>query len=215
MSPTGALQALSMLGRLLNAYCCRRCPVRNVTYVSAWNFFFFFFLFLLAVVLYSIASVCVWVCVSVCECVCACVRERKIEGAMEGGWVKLYTTLICIVRKGIPSTHMLQKCTVWQCLPLLRAFPQVIPNLCREQGLAEQYLQGTEYSGVKERVKIEASNDSWSWTLTHLICDYNMVQVPCSMDSNVTLLFIRCSHVIMCITSLSACSASCVYTVHS
>ena len=82
MSPTGALQALSMLGRLLHAYCCRRCPVRNVTYVSAWNFLLLL-LFLLAVVLYSIASV------SVCECVwvCVCVCEREKDRGSYGGWV--------------------------------------------------------------------------------------------------------------------------------
>ena len=32
--------------------------------------------------------------------------------------------------------------------------------MCREQGLADQYLQCTEYAAVRERVKIEASNGS-------------------------------------------------------
>ena len=41
---------------------------------------------------------------------------------------------------------------------LLHALLQIIPNICREHGLADQYLQCTEYAAVKERVNIETSN---------------------------------------------------------
>ena len=42
---------------------------------------------------------------------------------------------------------------------VLRVFPQTIPKVCRDHGLARQYLHGPEYNSVKERINIETSSE--------------------------------------------------------